>query len=108
MKELVWQGHRKLLPSAVRLTAQPRWGHSDDSAITRSPVPSGWRISDEQRRHWSYSDYTLTGTKLVVCRRVFHEKQGEFHDGKVFEVQVGMAATAKGDVVGKEPAPLGH
>ena len=47
-KALVWHGHKKLLPSAVRLTAQPRWGHSDDSAITGRSVAVG--LADQPDR----------------------------------------------------------
>ncbi len=47
-KALVWHGQRKLLPSAVRLTAQPRCGHSDDSAITRLARPLG--LADQPDR----------------------------------------------------------
>ena len=87
-------------------------GHRHDTyyhaASDQAPFPVICAGSLTQRVHWSYSDYTLTGTTLVVCRRVFHEKQGQFHDGKVFEVQVRMPELAKGDVVGKESAAPGH
>src|SRR5262245_14231222 len=44
-KALVWHGQRNPLPSAAKLTAQPRWGHSDENAITGASLPAGWRIS---------------------------------------------------------------
>jgi 3',5'-cyclic AMP phosphodiesterase CpdA len=65
-------------------------GHRHDTyfhaASDHAPFPVICAGSLTQRRHWSYSAYTLTGTILQVCRRVFHEKDHHFHDGHVFEV----------------------
>src|SRR5207244_2567089 len=48
VKLLVWQGQRKPLPSAVRLTAQPRCGHSVVNATTSASAPSGCRTSQTE------------------------------------------------------------
>jgi 3',5'-cyclic AMP phosphodiesterase CpdA len=81
-------------------------GHRHDTyyhaASAHAPFPVICAGSLTQRRHWSYSDYTLTGTTLTVRRRVFHEKDKRFHDGKVFEVNVNTPDRGQAEPVGIE------
>src|SRR5215210_798016 len=39
-KPLLWQGQRKLRPSAATSTKQPAWGHTTLNATTRGPPPA--------------------------------------------------------------------
>jgi 3',5'-cyclic AMP phosphodiesterase CpdA len=67
-------------------------GHRHDTyyhaASDHAPFPVICAGSLTQRRHWSFSDYTLTETTLTVRRRVYHEKDKTFQDGKVFEIKL--------------------
>ncbi len=53
-----------------------------------APFPVICAGSATQRKHWSYSDYTLTGQRLRVLQRVYDETEGRFRDGRTFELDL--------------------
>jgi 3',5'-cyclic AMP phosphodiesterase CpdA len=54
----------------------------------RTPFPVICAGSTTQHGLWSYSDYTLTGSRLRAVQRVFVPDQGLFRDGRVFELDL--------------------
>jgi 3',5'-cyclic AMP phosphodiesterase CpdA len=50
-----------------------------------APFPVICAGSATQRGEWSYSDYAIEGSHLRAVQRVFDERSGAFHDGRVFE-----------------------
>jgi 3',5'-cyclic AMP phosphodiesterase CpdA len=53
-----------------------------------TPFPVICAGSATQLGSWSYSDYTLSASRLRVAQRVFVEAQGAFRDERVFELEL--------------------
>jgi 3',5'-cyclic AMP phosphodiesterase CpdA len=63
-----------------------RHNHYHHPHSERVPFPVLCAGSATQRGCWSYSDYTLSGSRLRVIRRIFDESGECFRDGRAFEL----------------------
>jgi 3',5'-cyclic AMP phosphodiesterase CpdA len=67
-------------------------GHRHDPYHHHSPPGAPFPVicagSTTQRGRWSYGEYTLTGRRLEVLRRVYEEKSDGFMEGEAFAVDL--------------------
>jgi 3',5'-cyclic AMP phosphodiesterase CpdA len=68
----------------------PRPVNNQHPHSERMPFPVICAGSSTQQGRWSYSDYTLTGSRLRAVQRVFVESAGGFRDERVFELDLSM------------------
>ena len=52
------------------------------------PFPVICAGSTTQSKHWTYNDYTITGTKLTAVRRRYDQLAHQFRDGEAFELEL--------------------